>query len=594
MANQASTFTPTPTPTPNQTLPFDYDGVKERITKWCNKLYQDGTYDYKKYQDCIKSLDTTIIKNYKRSNEDMEDDDKDVSRLYGYYKDARENEDGTNPAIPTVKDDFELFNIYHSQEKLYLVSEKDGNVNISSDVAYQDARDWQLINLGKRDETDVYAVRSKYGKFLTGKKDDSISAGYDNISTWSQWKIIKKNDRYMFYSLFHKKYMAIRGDSLLLIEGVNDENIWELKEKIIPDGRFLTRNDKSNLNKRKNELTNSMLTYYQNALDKKFEREYYENKIMELNYLRDKQKDYLLVLANSKLQELTLRKNQLITQNSETEENLESFNGKTVDDLNQLNLQYTGECQMTEECSNAAMQFQQPSSGSLNELNRVQRINGMKEKCKWTTQRINDIINRNFIPPTEEYCSTLKQQVNDLSLMLSGGDESLHQQIEDNLKIIENIDKEIESIQSFKNDVISMYDQIKSSDIKDLRLIVDKKESERLDNLVKFRKAEKDTDDFITEMTANNEKADKTVIGLVDEIDRKLVENNQLGLSLKTGKSKAEINNYKDIISNNDQVVTKQLQNGYRQFYISAFILICIIIAIMFMTFKTYNKFMNP
>lgn len=622
MGNNISVVPPAPTPAPstptkNPTLPppiagpteipiegpkiekktekpFDYDGVKERITKWCNKLYQDSSYDYKKYQDCIKSLDSGIPKNYKGNKEDEGDEGKDVARIYGYYQDARENEDDTNPAMPTVKDDLELFNIYHAKEKVYLVSETDGKVDVSSEVKYRDARDWQLINLGKRDETDVYAIRSKYGKFLIGKKNNKITATSENISVWAQWKVIKKNDRFMFYSLFHKKYMAIRGNDLLLIEGVNDENMWELKEKIIPDGRFLTRTDKSNLNKRKNELTNLMITYYQNALNKKFEREYYENKIGRLNYLRDEQKSFLFTMANTKIQELILKKNDLVNENTETEENLENFNGKTDKDLEDLNRQYTSECQMTEECSNAAMQLQQPSNGLSGETIRKNRINGQKAQCKWSDQNVNDILDRKFLAPTQEYCEKLKQQVDDLRRMLNGGVSSLHEKIEENIKIIENIDKELESLESFKNDVTSMYDEIKSNDIEDLRNLVEKNESERLTNLVKFRKFEKDTDDFITEMTKKNQDADKTVIGLIDEIDIKLVENNKLGLSLKTGQSKSEINNYKDIIDNNDTVLTKQLQWEYRQFYLSGLILLCIILLIMFMLVKTYNKFINP
>jgi hypothetical protein len=584
-----TTQSQTPAPT-HSNEPFDYDGVKERITKWCNKLYQDSSYDYKKYQECIKSLDSGIPNNYKRDNEDADDEGKDVTRIYGYYNDARESQDDSNPSVPTVKDDLELFNIYHSKDKVYLVVESDGLVNTSSEVKYREARDWQLINLGNRDETDVYAIRSKYGKFLIGKDNGKIEATSENISSWAQWKIIKKNDLFMFYSLIHKKYMAIRGNEFSLIEGINDDNMWELKEKIIPNGEFLSRTDKSNLNKRKNELTNSMMANYQDALNNKFTREYYENKINKLNYLRDQQKVFLLTLANEKIQVLGLKKNELTNENMETEENIESFNGKTVEDLEILNRQYLGECQMTEECSNATIQLQQPAN-AFAEAARRARIGQMKNGCKWSDQIVADLVDRKFVPPTEEYCTRLKQQVYELRLMLNGGVTTLHEKIDANLKVIEDIDKELESLETFKNDVTSMYDQIKSNDVIRLNDLVARSESARLASLVKFRQFEKETDDFITEMTKKNKDADDSVIGLIDEIDRKLVENNKLGLSLKTGQSKGEINNYQEIINNNDTVITNQLKIAYRQFYISVFILICIMIAILFMVFKTYNKF---
>ncbi len=571
--------------------PFDYDGVKERITKWCNRLYQDSNYDYKKFQDCIKSLDTGVPKNYKRNKKDEADEGKDVARIYGYYQNAHEDENNANPATPTIEDDLELFNIYHTKEKVYLVVEKNGQTNASSDVKYRDARDWQLINLGKKDETDIYAIRSKYGKFLIGKKNDKISATSNNISIWAQWKVIKKNDSFMFYSLFHKKYMAIRGDNLLLVEGVNEENMWELKEKIIPEGRFLTRTDQSDLTKKKNELTNSMVAYYQNALNNKFEREYYENKIEKLNYLRDQQKAFLFTMADTRIQELMLKKDELETINREAEERLELFKDKTPDDLAELNRRFNSECNISEACLNASMELQQPTNGFIQNFGRIMKIHRMKGPCGWSPQNINDIINRTFTTTPPEVCAELKREINDLTIMLNGGTSELQTKMEETQKSIENIDKEMESLESFKYDVTSMYDEIKSNDIQELRKLVEKFESDRLNNLVKFRQFEQNTDKFIAEMTKKNKDSDKRVAGLVDDIDRKLVENNKLGLALKAGQSKAEINNYKDIIDNNDTVISKQLQWSYRQFYISAFILLCIILSIFFMVFKTYNRF---
>lgn len=571
--------------------PFDYDGVKERITKWCNKLYQDSSYDYKKFQDCINSLETGVPKNYQRNKEDEADEGKDITRIYGYYQNAHEDENDANPSVPTVKDDLELFNIYHAKEKVYLVAEKNGKTNASSEVKYRDARDWQLINLGKNDDADIYAIRSKYGKFLIGKKNDKITATSNNISIWAQWKVIKKNDNFMFYSLFHKKYMAIRGNDLLLIEGINDENMWELKEKIIPEGRFLSRTDQSNLTKKKNELTNSMIAYYQNALNNKFEREYYENKIEKLNYLRDQQKAFLFTMAETKIQELMLKKDELNSINTDTEERLETFKDKTPDDLAELNRRFASECNISEACLNASVELQQPSVGFFQNFGRIMRINQMKGQCSWSPQNVNDIINRTFMTTPPEVCTQLKQEINDLTIMLNGGANELQTKIEENLKTIANIDKELESLESFKHDVTSMYDEIKSNDIEELRELVEKSESQRLDNLVKFRKFEKDTDNFIIEMMKKNKDSDKTVVGLIDDIDRKLVENNKLGLALKTGQSKAEINNYKDIIDNNDTVITKQLKGSYLQFYVSAFILLCVILSICFMLLKTYNRF---
>ena len=294
----------------NEKSKLSFEDLKDRVSSWCEKLYSDGVYSYVQYQDCLKNVDTGSISYYKKDEQSNVDDDKDTERIYGYYKKgkAKINSDTSNPNIPVIEDDFQKMTLYHYKKNKFLTANKDGIVSIEID---SDEKDWQLIALGKKEETNVYAIRSKYGKFLMGSDNGSVNASDNIISTWCQWKMIKQNDNFAFQSVIHKKYLAPVGDDVILADGWSDNNLWMMKRKEVSTGKHLIKFDNSSLVLKKNNLLNEMYNYYRKSIDNKYQREYYKSKYENLDELRNEQLNYLLNIIDNNITRLQTKKDEI-------------------------------------------------------------------------------------------------------------------------------------------------------------------------------------------------------------------------------------------------------------------------------------------
>jgi hypothetical protein len=284
---------------------LSYDDLKSRVTKWCTKLYQDGIYDYNQYQDCLQNLETGTVNYYKRTEDESVDDEKDVKRIYGYYPKGNEKIDGYNPNLPVIKDDYTKMKFFHPKENGFLTSGADGMVDINPNSEIREEMNWQLMEITKE---NIFAIRSNYGKFLVGTDKNTVEATRDNLTPWGQWKMIKQNDMYAFLSVQHNKYLSYDGNILTLKQGWSDNNLWLLKEKEDSKGNFFETFDKSEFNLKKDELLNEVDNKYRNTVDLKFKRDYYINKVAQLKYLRDQQKEYLIKHANNTRDNLLNRK----------------------------------------------------------------------------------------------------------------------------------------------------------------------------------------------------------------------------------------------------------------------------------------------
>ena len=299
-----------------------FEELKDRMSSWCEKLYSDGVYSYVQYQDCLKNVDTGSITYYKKDEKANIDDDKDTERIYGYYKKGKEklNKDTSNPNIPIIEDDFQKMTLYHYKKNKFLTANKDGVVSIEID---SDEKEWNLVSLGKNDVSNVYAIRSIYGKFLMGSDDGSVNAVDNIISTWCQWKMVKHNDNFAFKSVVHKKYLAPVGDDVILTDGWSDNNLWVMKRKEVPTGKHLIKFDNSDLNLKKNNLVDEMYNYYRKSIDNKYQREYYTKKYEKLDELRDGQLNYLLAIVDSNMTRLQTKKDEINeSQEKKTPENI--------------------------------------------------------------------------------------------------------------------------------------------------------------------------------------------------------------------------------------------------------------------------------
>jgi hypothetical protein len=299
----------------NEKKKLGYEELKDRVSTWCGNLFRDGIYSYNQHQDCLKNVDIGSVSYYKKDDSESKnnDNEKDTERIYGYYKKGKEkiNSDTSNPNVPIIEDDFQKMTLYHYKKNKFLLADKNGDVSIEIDSDIPDEKDWQLVSLGKKDESNVFALRSKYGMFLMGLDDGKVNATNTVLSTWCQWKMIKHNDNFAFYSVVHKKYLSPVGDELILSDGWTDNNLWIMKKKSYPTGKHLIKFDNSNLILRKDTLVNKMYNYYRKSIDNKYEREYYKNKLQQLDELRSSQLNYLLEIIDNNQNSLENKKSDI-------------------------------------------------------------------------------------------------------------------------------------------------------------------------------------------------------------------------------------------------------------------------------------------
>jgi hypothetical protein len=463
----------------NEKSKLSFEDLKDRVSSWCEKLYSDGVYSYVQYQDCLKNVDTGSVSYYKKDEQSNVDDNKDTERIYGYYKKgkAKINSDTSNPNIPVIEDDFQKMTLYHYKKNKFLTANKDGIVSIDID---SDEKDWQLIALGKKEETNVYAIRSKYGKFLMGSDNGSVNASDNIISTWCQWKMIKHNDNFAFQSVIHKKYLAPVGDDVILADGWSDNNLWVMKRKEVPTGKHLIKFDNSSLVLKKNNLLNEMYNYYRKSIDNKYEREYYKNKYEKLDDLRNEQLNYLLGIID-------------------------------------------------------------------NNINRLQ---------------------------------TKKDEINDDKTKTTA----------ENVVMLDTIESTLMELEMYKNDVQTMFRDLKEKEKQELNQLIIKSEKNRVNNVKLYKKSEENVEKFINELVSLNKKTETEINKLVGSLDIKLEINNQLGLNLEQNKSTKSYEDLTEIVNTNFNITKSSLTTERRFFFLGIIEIILILLLLFYFGKKTASK----
>ena len=463
----------------NEKSKLSFEDLKDRVSSWCEKLYSDGVYSYVQYQDCLKNVDTGSISYYKKDEQSNVDDDKDTERIYGYYKKgkAKINSDTSNPNIPVIEDDFQKMTLYHYKKNKFLTANKDGIVSIEID---SDEKDWQLIALGKKEETNVYAIRSKYGKFLMGSDNGSVNASDNIISTWCQWKMIKQNDNFAFQSVIHKKYLAPVGDDVILADGWSDNNLWMMKRKEVSTGKHLIKFDNSSLVLKKNNLLNEMYNYYRKSIDNKYQREYYKSKYENLDELRNEQLNYLLNIID-------------------------------------------------------------------NNITRLQ---------------------------------TKKDEINDDTAKNSA----------ENVIMLDTIESTSMELEMYKNDVQTMFRDLKEKEKKELYQLILKSDKNRINNLKLFKKSEENVEKFINELVSLNKKTETEINKLVGSLDIKLEINNQLGLNLEQNKSTKSYEDLTEIVNTNFNIAKSSFITERRFFFLGILEIILILLLLFYFGKKTVSK----
>jgi hypothetical protein len=574
--------------------PLSYQELKVRVTKWCAKLYQDGIYDYNQYQDCLKNLDTGTVSYYKRSEEDKVDDNKDINRIYGYYPKGQEKIDNVNPAIPIVQDDFQKMTLYHPIEKGFLTSDDKGGVNIANNLESRAEREWQLMDLSKG---TIFALRSKYGKFLVGTDTDMVDATRENLTPWAQWTLIKQNDSYAFQSVVHKKYLTILNGIPYLQEGWSDKNLWIMKEKTITNGSFIKEVDTSEFRLKKDELMNEMENNYRKAIDNKFKRDYYKNKITQLKYLRDQQQDYLLMTSNKIQESLEARKTVLTNELEIIRNNVTSDSSNRKSELDIANAKFKNECKMSDECVSLALEYSAPGAPvKINDfspamLTRIGNIKTAKEKCKWTDDMTNKVIKRQYQEPTDEYCNDLESNIEALNITLATTNSEFNSMMNVKNDEISKINFKLLQLEAFRSDVKDEFDALKTKEEEALTKMSNDSENERLKNMEDYKKSSQEVKEYITYLASTNKDMEKEIKGIIDDIDAKLYENSKLKLDIEKNKSTIDETQLNSLIKENQSVIDDKLSSYWKLYYGSMFFILFIILLIIYMMYKTYKKY---
>jgi hypothetical protein len=546
-----------------------YEEMKTKIGDWCSKLYQDNKYSYKQYQSCLDKLDSGSISfNKNKDTEHILDSNKDLERIYGYYKKDKEklNKDSSNPNMPVIEDDFQKMTLYHFNKNKFLIANKDGILSLEIDPDKEEEKEWQLVSLGIKNESNVFAIMSKYGKFIMGNEDGSVIANTSILSTWCQWKMIKYNNNFGFKSIVHNKYLAPVGDELLLMDGWTDNNLWVLKKKENPSGNNNIRYDNSKLMLKKEVLLNRYYDNYLKYLDYKYRSSYLSKNMDLITDLRRKQMNYLLDIADKNLNSnLSILNN--LNLDSATKPGL--FGIKNIDD--QIS-SYYAQCKISNSCLQAALGFSTRSTDNTNlGEERINDINDSIIDCDWTSKQIQDMIDYNFIPETSDFCNKLKDNI--LKTIRSG------------------INLDSNETELFKNDVILLFETLRNNDHKNVFESIEENNNKMNDSLEEYKKSEEALNVYIKNLTDEIANSEKQIYKLSDSLEIKLDLQNNIGLNILNNTPDKNYEDLTNIINTNYDIARANLKNQKHNAIYLSIELIIVIIIIGFLIFKSLKKY---
>ena len=145
----------------------------------------------------------------------------------------------------------------------------------------------------------------------------------------------------------------------------------------------------------------------------------------------------------------------------------------------------------------------------------------------------------------------------------------------------------------FKNEIKDQFNELNDNENKKLTLIVNDIEKIRLDDLKKFRIAEKNVDNYISSLEKSNRIIENKISGITDEIDTQLTQNNKLELNIQTNKLLINSNDTSEIIKSNYVIVLAKLSRTKTLFYMAIIGIIILICFIMYLSYKIYYKIKN-
>lgn len=495
-----------------------YSDLKDRMTKWCNKLFQEGVYDSEQYQSCLKNLEIGTVEStgYYDNTEDL-DDGKEMKHIYGYYQRGRDKINPMDPSKKIVKDDFQKMLIQHANSHLFLIANGQGDLSLSANPDKFDERDWQIVDLG---QSQHYALRSYYGRYLIGNDTGTTNANRDQLSPWAQWKLEKHNHQYSFFSVVHEKYLTIYNDQPVLRDGWNDSNLWNISEKSKTSGGFLGNFDNSSLTLQKDNMLGDLGTYNTNRVEYQTKSLILKNKRNYLNLLRDNQRKFMLQMsdkAGNKLEEnkkitgdkINALKKSLETQLKEHDEKVEKDNSsKTINPF-------------------------ESQSSRLNREAKLEKFNKLKRQEILSAHNIDiDLYEKNIV----------------------------------------NLDSRIEDLENYKIEITDNFTVIKEKENEELGKLIAENTSISNQWQTKAKEQTSLIIKWIKELSKENKILESQIDSLRSEISIQLEDINSIAINIENGKTENTEFQARAIV--NDEIRIGQLADLKYQFYIGIMLIL--------------------
>ena len=565
----------------------NYEIIKDKTIKWCQNLYQDGIYDYKQYQACLSGLDSGST-NYFKAEEDPEGDT-DYKKKYGYIQTPEEKITDVDPSKPMIKDDFVIVYFYHFKQKTYLLTDNSGKTFLDSEPENRSQREWQLVSISIQNENDTYVVKGNNGNYLTGTTDNTVNATSKVLSPWAQWKLIKNNDNYALYSITHKKYLAVSGDDLVLADGWSDNNLWFLKKKTNNMKGYVDRFDPASLNKTKDTLCNLMYDSYSNTLNFTYDVNYYQNKVIQLEFLRRQQLQHLIDITDESIRKANDKRN--IIGKSVTNLQAEIENLKTIDrlDMVKASQKFESECNMNERCLNMALLLNNQFAGRWDRFRSFVINNLWKPHCNWTDDIVKAIINRTFTP-TEEYCLQLKTKADDLTNQVAKNKDEYINMLNRNIEVVNELNDTIEELEIFKTDITEEFDVLIENEKTQLINFANNALNKKRESYATYSKTVDDIDAFINQLIKNNQELEIITNNLADDIDENLEQYDKMTSTYEDRKPAKAKSDLELLISTNTRLPNNQIKNTKIIFYLSILETLCLIVFTIYIFMQAFTK----
>jgi hypothetical protein len=322
-----------------------------------------------------------------------------------------------------------------------------------------------------------------------------------------------------------------------------------------------------------------------------------------VRFLRDQQKRYLTNISIVREKELNARKSVLVKDISVLIKRLNYNKQYKIQEYEAMVRKNESECKMSEYCLDKAVELNDTSNstfgqvgfgfGSIGRKNRNKEIMNEQQKCNWTNTQTYKIISNTFGVPSPEYCKKLQESEDTIRDALSSNREEILKLIDEKNAMIKDINYQMIELQLFRNEINDSFSILNEAEKKELLLLSDNEEKNRIKNMDSYRKYSKDINSFISYLSTSNKELESQISNSSKDIDVKLQINNKLEQEIDYNTKSTLSEEDSEIIDVNEKLITSQVSSIKTTFYLQLGVIIISILFILYIGYRTYHKFMD-